>query len=57
MMNRGNSMVGLITAGFVGATIGAYAISHMSPKDRRKAMKRTHKMFSKATGMVMSNIL
>lgn len=56
MMNRGNTIT-TITAGIVGATIGAYAMSHMSPKGRRKAMKRTRKILSRATGIMLSNIL
>ncbi len=56
-MNRGNSMTGLLTAGIVGATIGAYAISHVSPRERKKAMKRTRRMLTKATGMLLTNML
>ncbi len=56
-MNRGSSMTGLLTAGIVGVTIGAYAVSHISPRERKKAMKRTRRMLTKATGMLISNIL
>jgi|GEM_PF-5057774 len=57
MMNRGNGMVGLFTAGLVGVTIGVYAASQISSKDRKKAMKRTSKMLSRATGRIIHNIL
>ncbi|SCY58261.1 YtxH domain-containing protein [Alkaliphilus peptidifermentans] len=52
-MNR-SMMMGLVTGGLLGATVGMYAVSNMSPKDRKKAMRRTRKMLSKA---VMMNVL
>lgn len=44
-------MMGLITGGLLGATVGIYAVSNMSPKDKRRTMKRTKKMLSKAMMM------
>jgi hypothetical protein len=56
MMNRGRTMT-TVAAGIIGATIGAYAISRMSPKDRKKAMRRTRRILTKTTGILLSNIL
>ena len=39
----------VLTGGLIGAALGMYAMSQMSPKDRRKMMKKGRKMLSSAT--------
>jgi len=54
-MNR-RAMTGIVTGSFIGATIGVYAITRMSPRERKKAMKRTHRVLKSASrilGMYM----
>ncbi len=54
-MNRG-TMMGLVTGGIIGATVGMYAVSNMSPRDRKKAMKQTRRMLMKATNLMGMDI-
>lgn len=43
-------MSGVITGSIVGATAGMYATSKMSPRQRRKVMKRSKKILMNAVG-------
>ncbi|WP_156943599.1 hypothetical protein [Alkaliphilus transvaalensis] len=51
-MNR-STMMGLVTGSLLGATVGLYAASQMSPRDRKKALKTTKRMLSKATSNML----
>ena len=52
-MDRNRStMMSLVTGGIIGATVGMYAASQMSPRDMRKMAKRGRKAVSKASGMM-----
>ncbi|SES72154.1 hypothetical protein SAMN05660297_00387 [Natronincola peptidivorans] len=46
------TMVGLITGSLLGATVGMYAVSNMSPKEQKKMMKRGRKMITTAAHMM-----
>jgi len=50
-MNR-SMMMGLVTGGILGATVGMYAITNKNPKGRRKAMKQTKRMLTRATNIM-----
>lgn len=41
-----------IAGGVIGAVIGMYAISQMTPKDRKRIMKRGRKILSSATNVI-----
>ncbi len=51
-MNR-STMMGLVTGSLLGATIGIYAVSNMNPRERKKALKQTKKMLTRATTNMM----
>lgn len=50
-MNR-SMMMGLVTGSILGATVGMYAISNMDPRGRKRAMKKTQKILSRATNVI-----
>ncbi|MBM7613941.1 hypothetical protein [Alkaliphilus hydrothermalis] len=55
-MNK--TMMGLITGSLLGATVGIYAVSNMSPRERKKTLRRTKKMLKASIQMMgMGNIL
>lgn len=47
---RGKFVSGMVAGSIIGATAGMYAFSRMSPRQRRRAMKTTHKMLSGIMG-------
>lgn len=47
---RGKFMSGIVAGSIIGATAGMYAVSKMSPRQRRKAMKVSKKMLSGVVG-------
>ncbi|ARE87486.1 hypothetical protein [Clostridium formicaceticum] len=49
---RRDTMISLVTGGIIGATVGMYAISHMSPREQKRMMKRSKKMISTAAHMM-----
>ncbi|MGV8146846.1 MAG: hypothetical protein ACLKAK_06240 [Alkaliphilus sp.] len=54
-MNK-RAMAGVVTGSFICATIGIYAITQMSPWERKRAMKKTRKIVRNASrilGMYM----
>ncbi|WP_192929784.1 hypothetical protein [Alkaliphilus serpentinus] len=50
-MNR-SMMMGLLTGSILGATMGMYAVRNMSSRERKKAMKQTRKLLSRATNVM-----
>lgn len=49
---RNRFISGLIAGGVLGATTGMYAYKRMSPRERRRMMKRGKKMMEGAAGFV-----
>lgn len=49
---RDRFMSGMLTGGLIGATAGLFAYSRMSPRQRKKMMKRGNKMLKSAVSMM-----
>ncbi|AOT72856.1 YtxH domain-containing protein [Geosporobacter ferrireducens] len=49
---RDRFMSGMLTGGIIGATAGLYAYSRMSPRQRKRMMKRGNKMLKNAVNMI-----
>ncbi|MCC5911494.1 MAG: YtxH domain-containing protein [Clostridiaceae bacterium] len=49
---RRDMMMGLITGSLIGATVGMYAVSNMSPREQKRMMKRGKKAVSTAAHMM-----
>lgn len=45
-------MTGIIAGGIIGATAGLYAFNKMSPRQRRKLMKRGSRVIKNASNMI-----
>ncbi|MFT9496071.1 YtxH domain-containing protein [Anaerosolibacter sp.] len=55
---RDNFMTGVIAGGIIGATAGLYAFSKMSPRQRKKLMKRGNNVIKNASNMMnMTNAM
>ncbi|MBB6214801.1 gas vesicle protein [Anaerosolibacter carboniphilus] len=49
---RDKFMTGIIAGGIIGATAGLYAFNKMSPRQRRKLMKRGSRVIKNASNMI-----
>ncbi|SDK53635.1 hypothetical protein [Natronincola ferrireducens] len=47
-----DTMMGLITGGVIGATVGMYAFSNMSTREQKRMMKRGRKIASTAVNLM-----
>lgn len=49
---RRDTMVGLITGGLIGATVSAYALSNMHPREQKRMLKRSRKIMKVASHLI-----
>ncbi|SNS32793.1 hypothetical protein SAMN05446037_10088 [Anaerovirgula multivorans] len=47
-----DTMVGLITGSLIGATVSAYAISQMNPREQKRMLKRSRKIMKVASHLI-----
>lgn len=49
---KGRFVSGILTGSIVGATVGMYAVTRMSPRQRRRMMKASRKVMSNIVGNI-----